>query len=141
MANALFDSGREGFLAGTAGHDWDTDAHHIALVDDTDVTFNLAVNDFWDDLVAGLVDTPDAESGNLASKTVTDGVADADDVTLTTVTGDAADYVICFFETGVDATQALIFALDNATTGLPVTPNGGDITIAWDGGANKIFKL
>lgn len=26
-------------------------------------------------------------------------------------------------------------------SGLPVTPNGGDITVAWDNGANKIFKL
>lgn len=25
--------------------------------------------------------------------------------------------------------------------GLPVTPNGGDITVAWDNGANRIFKL
>ena len=140
MANALFDSGREGFLAGTAGHDWDTDAHHIALTDDTDVTPNLATDDFWDDLVAALVHA-NAESGNLTTKTVVDGVADADDVTLTSVTGDAADQLICFFETGVDSTQALIFRLDSATTGIPVTPNGGDITIAWDGGANKIFKL
>lgn len=33
-------------------------------------------------------------------------------------------------------------ALAPATgSGLPVTPNGGDITIQWDNGANKIFKL
>ena len=140
MANALFDAGRNGFLDGSAGHDWDTDSHRVALVDDTDVTFDLAVNDFWDDLVAGLVSAA-GESGNMTTKDATAGVADADDVTLTAVTGDAADYVICFFETGTDSTQALIFALDAATTGLPVTPSGGDITITWDSGANKIFKL
>ena len=140
MANALFDSGREGFLGGVAGHDWDANEHRVALVDDTDVTFDLAVNDFWDDLVAGLVHA-NAESDALGSKTTTDGVADAADKTWSAVTGDAADYVVCFYETGVDATQALIFALDSATTGIPVTPNGGDITVAWDGGANKIFKL
>lgn len=27
------------------------------------------------------------------------------------------------------------------SSGLPVTPNGGSITVAWDNGANKIFKL
>ena len=138
MANALFDQGREDFLAGTL--DWDANEFRIALVDDTDVTFDLAVNDFWDDLVAGLVHA-NAESDALASKTVTDGVADAADKTWSTVTGDAADYVICFKETGVDNTSNLVFALDSATTGIPVTPNGGDITIAFDGGANKIFKL
>jgi len=34
----------------------------------------------------------------------------------------------------------LALAIDTAT-GLPVTPNSGDITIAWDSGANKIAKL
>ncbi len=138
MANALFDQGREDFLAGTL--DWDADEFRIALVDDTDVSFNLATNDFWDDLVAGLVHA-NAESDALASKSTTAGVADAADKTWSSVTGDAADYVICFKETGNDATQNLVFALDSATTGIPVTPNGGDITIAWDSGANKIFKL
>ncbi len=34
------------------------------------------------------------------------------------------------------------YATANATSsGLPVTPNGGDITVAWDSGVNKIFKL
>ena len=140
MANALFDSGREGFLAGTAGHDWDADEHRIGLVDDTDVTFDLAANDFWDDLVAGLVHA-NGESDALGSKDTSAGVADAADKTWSTVSGDAADYVVCFYETGNDATQALIFALDSATTGIPVTPNGGNITITFDSGANKIFKL
>ena len=138
MANALFDQGREDFLAGTL--DWDADEFRIALVDDTDVTFDLAVNDFWDDLVAGLVHA-NGESDALATKTVTDGVADAADKTWSSVTGDAADYVICFKESGVDSTSNLVFALDSATTGIPVTPNGGDIIVAWDSGANKIFKL
>ncbi len=138
MANALFDQGREDFLAGTL--DWDADEFRIALVDDTDVTFDLAVNDFWDDLVAGLVHA-NGESDALGSKSTTAGVADAADKTWSTVSGDAADYVVCFKETGTDATQNLVFALDSATTGIPVTPNGGNITITFDSGANKIFKL
>lgn len=33
-------------------------------------------------------------------------------------------------------------ALSPATgSGLPITPNGGNINVAWDNGANKIFKL
>ncbi len=127
-------------MAGAAGHDWDADEFRIGLVDDTDVSFNLATNDFWDDLVAGLVHA-NGESDALGSKSTTAGVADAADKTWSTVSGDAADYVVCFYETGNDATQALIFALDSATTGIPVTPNGGDITITFDSGANKIFKL
>lgn len=138
MANALFDKGREHFLGATL--DWDGFEMRIALVDDTDVTFDLATNEDWADLVAGLVHA-NAESDALGSKSITAGVADAADKTWSTVTGDAADYVICFYETGNDATSFLVFALDSATSGIPVTPNGGDITITWDSGANKIFKL
>ena len=138
MANALFDSGREDFLSGALA--WATDEFRLGLVDDTDVTFDLTVNDFWDDLVPGLVHA-NAESDALGSKTVADGIADAADKTWALVSGDAADYVVCFKETGTDATQNLVFALDSATTGIPVTPNDGDITIAFDSGGNKIFKL
>jgi hypothetical protein len=43
-------------------------------------------------------------------------------------------------DTGTESTSLLIFYIDTAT-GLPCTPNGGNITVAWDSGANKIFKL
>lgn len=39
------------------------------------------------------------------------------------------------------STESPLIAYIDTATGLPVTPNGGDITIAWDSGANKIFKL
>ena len=48
--------------------------------------------------------------------------------------------LILYQHTGTDATARLIAYIDTAT-GLPVTPNGGDITIVWDDGPNKIFKL
>ncbi len=41
----------------------------------------------------------------------------------------------------VAATAQRLIAYIDTATGMPVTPNGGDITIAWDNGANKIFKL
>lgn len=46
----------------------------------------------------------------------------------------------------VSALAAIITAGSRADapstgSGLPVTPNGGDITSAWDNGTNKIFKL
>ncbi len=39
---------------------------------------------------------------------------------------------------GID--ERLVAYIDSAT-GLPVIPNGGDITITWDSGANRIFAL
>ena len=46
----------------------------------------------------------------------------------------------------VTSTAALISAGNRAdapatASGLPVTPNGGNISVVWDSGANKIFKL
>ena len=43
-------------------------------------------------------------------------------------------------DTGTEATSPLIAYIDTAT-GLPITPNGGDIIVVWDDGANKIFRL
>jgi len=135
MANALYDKGREGFLDGSI--DWDTDTIKCVLVDSADYTPNLATHDFLDDVPSGgRVGTPQTLTG----KTVTNGVADANDVTFPAVTGDPSEYILIWKDTGVESTSRLIALLDTAT-GLPVTPNGGDIGIAWDNGANKIFKL
>jgi hypothetical protein len=135
MANALYDFGREGFLDGSI--DWDTNTIKLALVDAADYTVNLATHDNLDDIAsAGRV----AISGALASKTVTAGVADAADVTLSAVTGDVSEEIDGWKDTGTESTSRLIFHIDTAT-GLPITPNGGDITIQWDNGASKIFKL
>jgi hypothetical protein len=81
-----------------------------------------------------------ATSGALASKTKTAGVADAADVTLSAVSGDQSEQLVVWADSGVESTSRLILNIDTAT-GLPVTPNGGDITVQWDSGANKIFKL
>lgn len=135
MANALYDAGREGFLAGTA--DWDTNNIKIALIDEADDTIDLAVDDNWDDRAAA---SRVAISGNLASKTTTAGVADAADVTFSTVTGDPSESIDIYEDSGTESTSSLLANIDTAT-GLPVTPNGGNINVVWDSGANRIFKL
>lgn len=78
----------------------------------------------------------------MSGKTKTDGVADADDITWTAVTGDPCEAVVYYKHTGSDATARLIAYIDAVNTGgLSVTPNGGNITLVHDSGANKIFKL
>jgi hypothetical protein len=133
--NSLYTKAKQGLIDGSI--DLDTDNIKAVLVDGADYTPNLATHDNLDDIpVAGRV----ATSGNLASKTVTDGVFDAADVTISAVSGDQFEYIVLYKDTGVESTSRLILLIDTAT-GLPCTPNGGDITIAWDNGANKIFKL
>lgn len=136
MANALYDKARESFLSQNPALDWDTDNIKCALVRSSAYTPNMSTDQYLSSVATRV-----ADSGNLASKTVTAGVADAADVTFTAVAAGAAiQYVLIYKDTGVAATSPLIALLDTAT-GLPVTPNGGDITLAWDNGADKIFKL
>ena len=135
MANALYDLGREGFLAGDI--DWDANDIRIILIDEADDTIDLAADDNLDDR-AGAARV--ATSTALASKTVTAGVADAADKTWSAVTGDVSESIDIYKHTGTESTSRLIANIDTAT-GLPITPNGGDITVTWDNGANKIFKL
>lgn len=135
MANALYDKAREGYLAGTRS--WSSDDVRVTLV--RGYTFSAA-HDFLDD-VTGAGGTLVATSATLTSKTVTSGVADAADFTYATVgAGAACQCLIGYVHTGTPSTSALVFYIDSAT-GLPITPNGGDITVTWDAGSNKIFKL
>ena len=56
------------------------------------------------------------------------GVFDAADVAFTTVTGDPSEVLVIYKDTGSAATSPLIAYIDTAT-GLPVTPNGGNINV------------
>jgi len=135
MPNALYDKGREGFLAGEI--DWDTDVIKAVLIDAADYAVNLATHQLLSDIpLAARVATSDALTG----KTVAHGVADADDLLFPTVSGDPAEALVIYQDTGAAGTSRLIAYIDTAS-GLPVTPNGGDIHVAWDNGANKIFTL
>ena len=135
MANVLYDHGREGFLDGSI--DWDTDDIRAILIDVADYTVDLDADVNLDDIPAA---ARVAVSGALTGKTVTDGVADAADVTFTAVTGDECEAIVLYKHTGTESTSRLIAYIDSAT-GLPVTPNGADIKVEWDNGSDKIFKL
>jgi hypothetical protein len=105
------------------------------LIDDADYTPNYNTHDFYNDVAAAArVGTLTA----LASKTATDGVFDAADTVIATVTGDQSESVLLVNDTGTESTSRLV-ALEALASA--VTPNGGDITVAWDNGTNKIFKL
>ena len=133
MANALYGKGREGFLDGSI--DWDTDTIKMVLVDST-YAVSIDVHDNLDDILAG---KRVATSAALGTKTVTLGVADAADVATFTAPG-SFSFIVLYKDSGVEATSRLICYVDTAT-GLPCAPAGADVSIAFDNGANKIFKL
>lgn len=141
MATIIHDTTRNGQLGNPNGStttiDFDGDDLRLALIDDTDMTAPtgppLVTHDDWADLNQG---TLVADGTNLASKTVGSlgvGVFDAANFTFTTVTGDAADYLNLRKYDATDANSPLIVTWDSATTGIPVTPNGGDITVQFSG--------
>lgn len=99
-----------------------------ALIDLADYTYSAA-HEFLSDVASGAIV---ATSGNLASKTVAsaDGTFDFADFTFSAVTGDVSEAVIFYIDTGSGATSRLIGFFDTGISGIPVTPNGGDIAVA-----------
>jgi hypothetical protein len=132
MANALYALAKQKFLTGSIN--LSSDDIKVVLVDAADYTVNLTTHEFLSDVASG---GRVATSGNLASKTVTLGAFDAADVTFTTVSGDVSEALVIYKDTGSAATSPLIAYIDTAT-GLPATPNGGNIQITW---GSNIFAL
>lgn len=143
MSNALFGLGRENFLDGAIS--WTNDTIRCLFIDHADDTPAIDTDEFLSNL-ATAARVPSGTDGTqtnhtaLASKTKTLGVADAADVTFSALTGDTSESIVIYRGTLTDTTSELIAYIDTAT-GLPLTPNGGDVIIAWDGGSNRIFKL
>lgn len=141
MANALYSKAKEGFL--NAALDMNTATIKVSLVDG--YTANLATHEFVSD-VTGAGGTLTATQ-TLGTITITNGAFDAADTTFTSVAGGSTpDYLLIYQASAVTgggdvaASAQRVIALIDTTTGvtLPVTTNGGNITVTW--GAN-IFAL
>ena len=135
MANTLFDFARQRFLEGQ--FNWLTDTIKVYLVNSNAYTVQTAVHQYLSDIptsarIAGPV--------TLTAKSTAGGAADAADATFTSVSGASIEAIVIYRDTGTEATSPLIAYIDTAT-GLPITPNGGDIIVTWDNGVNKIFKV
>lgn len=135
MANVLYPKAKEDFLAGNLNLSSNTVT--IALVDTGVYTFNSAHEDRADVPNSAVVAT-----ANLASKTITSGVFDAADATFTSVSGANCEALIIYHTDiqGGNTSSRLIAYVDSAS-GLPILPNGGDITVRFSSGASKIFAL
>ena len=135
MANALYGLGRQKILEGSIAIL--TDDIKTVLVDTATYSVSIDADEFLSDIAVG---ERVATSANMSSKTSTLGVFDAADITYSAVSGDVSEALVIYKDTGVASTSPLIAYIDTAT-GLPVTPNGGDVTVTWDSGSDKIFKL
>lgn len=136
MANTLYDKARQRFLE--AQINWMTDTVKCVLINTGNYTVNVAAHEFFADIGPSARITG---SQTLTAKATTGGAADAADVTFPSVGGSASVGAIgLYVDTGTEATSPLLAYIDTAT-GLPLTPNGGDIIVVWDNGVNKIFRV
>lgn len=138
MANAIYPEYKEFLLSGSTNISLTvndtTDGPFCALVDTGTYTYSAA-HDFYNDL-SGIVGTDQ----NIASPTVANGTFDGSDLTYTAVSGNSVEALVIYRKNaGANTTWKIVVYLDSSITGLPVTPNGGNITVTWH--ASGIFTL
>lgn len=133
MANALYPLWKEALLQGSSDSAL-TGTVKVALLDTGTYTYS-ASHQFLSSLT-GVVGTAQTIG---ATKTYAGGVFDGWDVTFTAVTGNSVEALVIYIDTGTASTSRLVAYIDTGVTGLPVTPNGGDISVRWN--ASGIFAL
>ena len=138
MANAIYPLYKQEILKANANNELDSaegaTGVYCALVDTGTYTYSAA-HQFYSSL-SGVVGT-DQE---ILTKTQTSGTFDGTDLTYTAVTGATVEALVLYRKNaGANTTWPLIAYIDTGVTGLPVTPNGGNITITWN--ASGIFTL
>lgn len=153
MASTLYNIARSGYLtdvtvgAFTGQLDWVSDNIKAVLVHVGDpgagwYQFDATHTSLSDVPVASRVATTDLQ-GN-ALDIGLEGWAEADNTTFTNVSGPEVSAVILYRDHGSGDTDddVLIGYFEDVVSGLPITPNGGDISILWNAGSNKrLFRL
>jgi len=133
MANTIYPLYKQALIDGDTLVDLNDLTVKVALVDTGTYTYSGA-HQFLTSLT-GVVGT----AQTIANTTVTNGLFDGDNVTFSGVTGNSAEALVIYIDSTVAATSRLVAYIDSGVTGLPVTPNGGDITITFN--ASGIFQL
>ena len=133
MANALYPKWKEAIIQASANSSL-SGTLKVALVDTGTYTYS-ASHEFLTSLsgVGGTAQT-------IGTKTYTNGVLDGADVTFSAVAGTVTyEALVLYLDTGTAGTSRLVAYIDTGVTGLPVTSNGGDISVSWN--ASGIFAL
>lgn len=133
MANALYPKWKEAIIQASSNSSL-TGTLKVVLVDTGTYTYS-ASHEFLTSLTG-----TGGTAQTIGSKTYTNGVLDGADVTLTAVAGTVTyEALVLYLDTGVAGTSRLVAFFDTGVTGLPVTSNGGDISVTWN--ASGIFAL
>ena len=138
MANALYPLWKQEVLKATPASSLNgtgATGVYVALIDTGAASYNAA-HQYFSSIAAGQV----GAEQEITSKTFANGLFDGADVAFPSVTGNTAEALAIFVKTaGANTTWPLVAWLDTGVTGLPVTPNGGNINTAWS--PSGIFQL
>lgn len=129
MADALYRN-YKALLWGGGVHgavDWDGDTIRVTLTDHGTDTPVPGTDQDYADIVAGDVGTPQTLTA-VTIDTVAEGTVDAGNPVWTSLTGASVESYTYYKWSGVNSTSALLIYIDSAT-GLPLTPNGGNVTL------------
>lgn len=135
MANAIYPKYKQALLDASTNTDINDGDVRMILLDLNDDAYNAA-DEFLSDILAG---ARVAVSTTLQATTVVNGVFDADNITLTGVSGDVCEALIFYVHTGVEGTSRLVAFMDTGVSGFPITPDGGNINVTFNG--SGIFAL
>jgi hypothetical protein len=131
LANAVYPLFKQEVIKGTSGTNLNgsgTTGVYIALVDTGTYTYS-ASHQYYSSIASAVVGTP----VELTSKTFTNGLFDAADSTFSAVSGSSAEALVIYIKNaGANTTWPLVAYMDTGVTGLPVTPNGGDISVVYN---------
>lgn len=138
MANAIYPVYKQAVMKACASVSLNgstTNGPWVALVDTGTYTYATG-HDFYNDL-SGIIGTDQ----NITSPTVVGALFDGCNLTYTAVTTATSIEALVVYRknTGANTTWRLVAYIDSSVTGLPVTPNGGNITVTWN--ASGIFSL
>jgi len=134
MANAIYPLYKQALLTADTNIDIENGTVKVALVDTN--TYVYSASHQYLTSLTGVVGT----AATLSTNTVTNGVFDsATNPTFSAVSGATVEALVIYIDTGNASTSRLVAYIDTGVTGLPVTPNGGDISVTWN--ASGIFAL
>lgn len=131
MASQLYAQGANHILGKATQVNFVTDNFKILFYSGS---YNAA-NEFVSDLTGASIV---ARSGTLTGVTVgtlAAGVIDANDLTVTAVSGAAFTHVILYKDTGTDSSSTLVAIFDVPS----FTPTGADISVVWN--ASGLFGI
>lgn len=134
MANGLYEKSAQKFGQGSLS--WGGTLKAALLTSAYSV--NLVTHEFYSSAVAAVVGTPQTITSPLV---LSDGVCDGDDVIWTALTGSAVAQMVIYKDLGGSNTTWPLIVYIDTMSGLPFTPNGTDVNLTWDNGADRIFRL